>query len=72
MADPETLAIDGGSPVIQGPLPDGVSGPSVVGDDEITAVTEVLRSQQMFRYREDSQTASFEKRRPNSWESSTR
>ena len=44
------LAIDGGTPVVSEPLPTGVSGPSVIGDEEIEAVTEVLRSQELFRY----------------------
>ena len=43
------------------PLPDGVSGPSVIGDEEIAAVTEVLRSQELFRYpKEQSEAAKFE------------
>ncbi len=60
MAQREKLAIDGGASVIQSPIPSGVSGPSVVGDEEIEAVTQVLRSQRLFRYREDSQAAQFE------------
>ena len=47
------LAIDGGTPVVSEPLPTGVSGPSVIGDEEIEAVTEVLRSQELFRYPKD-------------------
>ena len=55
------LAIDGGTPVIGTPLPTGASGPSVIGDEEIEAVTEVLRSQNLFRYpKEQSEAASFE------------
>ncbi len=54
------LAIEGGTPVITTPLPRGVSGPSVVGDEEIEAVTRLLRSQQLFRYREGSEAVSFE------------
>ncbi len=61
MQESERLAIDGGTPVLKEPIPTGVSGPSVVGDEEIEAVTEVLRSQQLFRYRQDSQAAQFEK-----------
>ena len=57
----ETLAIDGGSPVIDAPLANGVSGPSVVGEEEVAAVTEVLRGQRLFRYNEDSQSMAFEK-----------
>ena len=55
------LAIDGGTPVIVDPLPTGVSGPSVIGDEEIEAVTSVLRSQELFRYPKDrSEAAKFE------------
>ena len=61
MADDQQLAIDGGTPVITSPLPTGVSGPSVVGEEEIAAVSEVLRSQKLFRYRDDSQAANFER-----------
>ena len=55
------LAIDGGTPVISEPLPTGVSGPSVIGDEEIAAVTEMLRSQELFRYpKSKSEAAKFE------------
>ncbi len=60
MTDQEKLAIDGGSPVVTDPIPSGVSGPSIVGDEEIKAVTDVLRSQQLFRYSEGSQAAQLE------------
>jgi len=57
----QKLAIDGGAAVIGTPLPTGVSGPSVIGDEEISAVTEVLKSQNLFRYpSEDSEAAKFE------------
>ena len=55
----EKLAIDGGTPVVQTPLPSGVSGPSVIDDEEIEAVTELLRSQRLFRY-ESSHIIQFE------------
>ena len=55
------LAIDGGSPVIDSALPSGVSGPSIVGEEEIDAVTKVLRSQQLFRYRSDGEAENFER-----------
>ena len=61
MEDHGRLAIDGGAPLINEPIPAGVSGPSVVGDEEIAAVTEVLRSQKLFRYTEDSNAERFEK-----------
>ena len=55
------LAIDGGTPVVSEPLPTGVSGPSVIGDEEIAAVSDVLRSQELFRYPKDkSEAARFE------------
>ena len=55
------LAIDGGAPIMAEPLPTGVSGPSVIGDDEIDAVAAVLRSQNLFRYPKDkSEAARFE------------
>lgn len=61
MSDKERLAIDGGVPAVTDPIPSGVSGPSVVGEDEIAAVTEVLRNQTLFRYHDDSQTALLER-----------
>ncbi|HBJ32205.1 MAG TPA: glutamine--scyllo-inositol aminotransferase, partial [Dehalococcoidia bacterium] len=61
MTNQEKLAIDGGSPVVTEAIPSGVSGPSVVGEEEIEAVTEVLRSQQLFRYHEGSQSSLLEK-----------
>lgn len=57
----EKLAIDGGMPIIQNPIPDGVSGPSVVGEEEIEAVSEVLRNQQLFRYHPENSTVKMEK-----------
>ena len=59
MKDHGKLAIDGGAPVLQTPLPSGVSGPSVIDEEEIAAVSEVLRSQRIFRY-ESSEIANFE------------
>ena len=53
MQDHGKLAIDGGTPVVQASLPSGVSGPSIIGDEEITAVTDLLRSQELFRYHAD-------------------
>ena len=48
--DESRLAIDGGAPVAASPLPTGVSGPSVIDEEEIEAVAEVLRRGQLFRY----------------------
>ncbi len=61
MQTSDKLAIDGGSPVIDSALPSGVSGPSIVGEEEIDAVTKVLRSQQLFRYRSDGEAENFER-----------
>ena len=59
MEDYGKLAIDGGTPVVQTPLPSGVSGPSLIGEEEISAISEVLRSQRIFRY-ESSEVVNFE------------
>ena len=60
MRDYGDLAIDGGSPVTEEPLPTGVSGPSVIGDEEIATVTELLAAQKLFRYREQGECNQFE------------
>ena len=57
----DKLAIEGGTPVFKEPIVYGVSGPSSVGDEEISAVTELLRNQQLFRQREFSDTGLMEK-----------
>ena len=53
--DKEKLAIDGGMPVINSPIPSGVSGPSIIGDEEVSAVSEVLIKQELFRYNDDNE-----------------
>ena len=58
---PERLAIDGGKPVTTEPIPSGVHGPSVIDEREIKAVTDVLRSGNLFRFVENSNVAAFEK-----------
>lgn len=60
----EKLAIDGGIPVTSEPFPGGNLGPSDIGDEEIQAVTEVLRSRTVFRFsdREHSRCAQLEDR----------
>jgi len=55
------LAIDGGKPVITESIPGGMHGPSMIDQREIDAVTAVLKSQNLFRFCEDSQVAAFEK-----------
>jgi dTDP-4-amino-4,6-dideoxygalactose transaminase len=59
----QKLAIDGGEPLVKTPLPAGVSGPSTVGDDEINAIADVLRGQNLFRYLGDdgSEVDKFER-----------
>ena len=61
MAEGDRLAIDVGQPVVADAIPSGVSGPSVVGDEEIEAVTQLLRSQRLFRYREGGEATQFER-----------
>lgn len=51
-ADIEPLAIDGGTPVRTEPLPLGPHGIHDVSDEEIEAVTRVLRRRKIFRYLE--------------------
>jgi len=50
MARHEKLAIDGGTPAITEPLPQGGHGASLMGDEEIAAAADVIRSQKLFRY----------------------
>lgn len=45
-----TLAIDGGTPVTTEPFPSAALGPGDIGEEEIAAVTEVLRSKRVFRF----------------------
>jgi dTDP-4-amino-4,6-dideoxygalactose transaminase len=61
MADGDRLPIDGGQPTVADPIPSGVSGPSVVGEEEIEAVTRLLRGQQLFRHRESGEASQFER-----------
>jgi dTDP-4-amino-4,6-dideoxygalactose transaminase len=57
----EKLAIDGGTPVITEGIPGGMHGPSMIDQQEIDAVTAVLKSQKLFRFVEGSNVAAFEK-----------
>ena len=61
MGREEELAIEGGSPIIDTQIPSGVSGPSIVGEEEIAAVSDLLRSQQLFRHRESSEASQMER-----------
>lgn len=44
------LAIDGGTPVCAEPVPTALHGPADIGQEEIDAVTAVLRSKVIFRF----------------------
>jgi dTDP-4-amino-4,6-dideoxygalactose transaminase len=46
----ERLAMDGGTPVRTRPFPSALHGIQEVGEEEIAAVTDVLRRQQIFRF----------------------
>jgi len=60
----ERLAVDGGKPSVAAPSPESWSlGPAEIGDEEIEAVTRVLRNKTLFRFgrpRSASPTAQFE------------
>ena len=56
----DKLAIDGGSPAVSTPLPEGVSGPSVFGDEEAAAVDRILRAGNQFRYLGKNDVVEFE------------
>jgi dTDP-4-amino-4,6-dideoxygalactose transaminase len=63
VAELKKLAIDGGTPVRAKPMPQGAHGIAEVGEEEIAAVTEVLRRKKIFRFLlsdEDSYAAMFE------------
>ena len=54
------LACDGGMPVIREALPEGGCGIELIGDEEIAAVTRVLRSKQLFRFGVGTECAGLE------------
>lgn len=59
------LAIHGGTPAIQDPLPQGPGGGpgvSLIGAEEIAAISEVLASGRLFRYHADSRVREFERK----------
>jgi len=59
----DMLAIEGGTPCVVDPPDSGFHGPAEIGDEEINAVTEVLRTRNLFRYgrsADSSPTAKFE------------
>ena len=65
MHQAEKLALRGGPAAVTAPPPrSGAHGPAEIGEEEIEAVTAVLRTQQLFRYSGDqtkSPVAQFEK-----------
>lgn len=58
----DTLALEGGEKAIPEPLPSIGGGPGAdsIDEEEIEAVTAVLRSKALFRYNPNSQTRAFE------------
>ena len=54
------LAIDGRNPVVTGGIPKGMHGSSVIDEQEINAVTKVLKSQNLFRFSDNSEVLKFE------------
>jgi len=46
----DKLAIDGGRPVAAGPFPAPWLGPAAIGEEEVEAVAEVVRSKCLFRF----------------------
>jgi 8-amino-3,8-dideoxy-alpha-D-manno-octulosonate transaminase len=46
----KTLALDGGAPVNTEDWPAMFHGPAAIGEEEVAAVSEVLRSQKLFRF----------------------
>ena len=57
------LAIEGGAPVAPQPIPEGPHGPAEIGQEEIDAVTAVLKRKQIFRFlpkNEDSEVYQLE------------
>ena len=64
MTKTERLAIEGGQPAVSATPPESWSlGPAEIGDEEINAVTQVLRNKTIFRFgrpRSASPTAQFE------------
>ena len=46
--------------LIDGGIPKGMHGPSVIDEQEINAVTKVLKSQNLFRFSDNSEVLKFE------------
>jgi dTDP-4-amino-4,6-dideoxygalactose transaminase len=59
----ETLALHGGAPILKEPLPrfGGGPGADAIGEEEIAALTEVLRNKALFRHNPNSQVKQFER-----------
>jgi len=58
----KSLAINGGTPVAGGPFPEPWLGPAAIGEEEVAAVSAVVRSQKLFRFldRENSYCSKLE------------
>ena len=54
------LAIDGGDPIVTDGIPKGMQGPSVIDEQKINAVTKMLKSQNLFRFSDNSEVLKFE------------
>ena len=54
------LEIDDRNPVFTGGIPKGMHGSSVIDEQEINAVTKVLKSQNLFRFSDNSEVLKFE------------
>lgn len=63
MSYEEKLAIDGGTPVTTEAFPEAWLGPAEIGEEEVNAVSEVVRSRRIFRFldHEHSQCTRLEK-----------
>ena len=61
MSPTDTLAIDGGTPVITEPLPGGGHGVDLMDEREVEAAAAVIRSKKLFRFNDASQCEAFEK-----------
>lgn len=56
------LAIDGGAPAVTAEAPDSwLHGPNEIGEEEIQAVTDVLRDKGIFRFMKDPETSAVSK-----------
>tara|TARA_B100000809_G_scaffold205284_1_gene206958 strand:- start:442 stop:807 length:366 start_codon:yes stop_codon:yes gene_type:complete len=54
------LEIDDRNPVVTGGIPKGMHGSSVIDEQEISAVTKMMKSQNLFRFSDNSEVLKFE------------